>query len=220
MKPSARLQSAIEILDAVFDGKRPADALIGDYFKARRFAGSKDRRAITDRVYRILRARAKLGWMAEQVEISSSPRILVLIDCIVQGEEVESLFDGDQYAPAALKGRELEVLAPLAALDIATAPDHIRLEYPEWLDADLRSSLGNDFEDVLTALNEEASLDLRINALHPDADQAQGELAKQQIETDQGSYSPLCLRTRKRSSWAGSKPIKTGLSTCRMKARN
>ncbi|WP_417790238.1 RsmB/NOP family class I SAM-dependent RNA methyltransferase [Terasakiella pusilla] len=211
MKPSARLQSAIEILDAVFDGKRPADALIGDYFKARRFAGSKDRRAITDRVYRILRARAKLGWMAEQVEISSSPRILVLIYCIVQGEEVESLFDGDQYAPAALKGRELEVLAQLAALDIATAPDHIRLEYPEWLDADLRSSLGNDFEDVLTALNEEAPLDLRINALHPDADQAQGELAKQQIETDQGSYSPLCLRTRKKVKLGGIQAYKDGL---------
>ena len=211
MKPAARIQSAIEILETVFDGKRPADAVIADYFKQRRYAGSKDRRSINEQVYSVLRARARLNWLADKVEISKTPRILVLIDSVLKGEDVESLFTGEQYAPVALKGRELEIIPILAEHDINAAPDHVRLEYPEWLDGDLKTSMGNDFETVLTALNEEAPLDLRINAIHDNAGKAAEELAKQNIETVAGVYSPLCLRTLKKVKLGGLKAYKEGL---------
>ena len=76
MKPSARIQSAIEILEAVFEGKRPADNVITDYFKQRRYAGSKDRRAINDQVYAVLRNRAKLNWLAEKVSAEQTRAFL------------------------------------------------------------------------------------------------------------------------------------------------
>jgi 16S rRNA (cytosine967-C5)-methyltransferase len=48
MRPAARLQAAIEILDQVIESARddgpPADVLVTRYFKTRRYAGSKDRR--------------------------------------------------------------------------------------------------------------------------------------------------------------------------------
>ena len=52
MTPSARVQAAIEILDEVIasalqDGA-PADAIVTRYFKTRRYAGSKDRRAVRE----------------------------------------------------------------------------------------------------------------------------------------------------------------------------
>jgi 16S rRNA (cytosine967-C5)-methyltransferase len=60
MTPSARAQVAIEILDQVIAAARdngpPADALVTRYFKARRYAGSKDRRAVRDLVFRAIRA--------------------------------------------------------------------------------------------------------------------------------------------------------------------
>ncbi|MDV7339220.1 RsmB/NOP family class I SAM-dependent RNA methyltransferase [Terasakiella sp. A23] len=211
MKPSARIQSVIEILTTVFDGKRPADAVIADYFKARRYAGSKDRRAINDQVYRILRNRAKLNWLANKVESTSGPRILTLIDCVQNDLDIENLFTGDQYAPEALSDFEKGLVPVLAQFDTNDAPDPIRLEYPDWLDDDLRASLGDDFEDVLNALNEEAPLDLRINALHENANEAAQLLAKQNIETVAGLYSPLCLRTKKKVKLGGIQAYKEGL---------
>ena len=59
MTPSARVQAAIEILDEVIASARddgpPADAIVTRYFKARRYAGSKDRRAVRDMVFRAIR---------------------------------------------------------------------------------------------------------------------------------------------------------------------
>src|SRR5512133_969515 len=63
MTPAARLQAAIEILDEVIAAARedgpPADALVTRYFKTRRYAGSKDRRAVRELVFRAIRRTAE-----------------------------------------------------------------------------------------------------------------------------------------------------------------
>src|SRR3954465_15895385 len=55
MIPAARAEAAIEILDAVIEAARgggaAADTLVARYFKTRRYAGSKDRRAGREVVY-------------------------------------------------------------------------------------------------------------------------------------------------------------------------
>ena len=60
MTPGARIQAAIDILDLVFDSQRnggpAADQLIRHYFSSRRYAGSKDRRAVRAHVFDVLRA--------------------------------------------------------------------------------------------------------------------------------------------------------------------
>lgn len=59
MTPPARAQAAIEILDQVIAAARddgpPADVLVTRYFKTRRYAGSKDRRAVRDLVFTAIR---------------------------------------------------------------------------------------------------------------------------------------------------------------------
>jgi 16S rRNA (cytosine967-C5)-methyltransferase len=59
MTPAARVQAGIEILDQVIAAARddgpPADVIVGNYFKTRRYAGSKDRRAVRELVYRAIR---------------------------------------------------------------------------------------------------------------------------------------------------------------------
>ncbi|MCY7279915.1 MAG: RsmB/NOP family class I SAM-dependent RNA methyltransferase, partial [Sphingomonas bacterium] len=59
MTPTARVQAAIEILDTVIAAARddgpPADVIVGTYFKTRRYAGSTDRRAVRELVYRAIR---------------------------------------------------------------------------------------------------------------------------------------------------------------------
>src|SRR6185503_774839 len=63
MTPAARLQAAIEILDSVIASARddgpPADAIVTRYFKTRRYAGSGDRRAVRELVFRAIRRTAE-----------------------------------------------------------------------------------------------------------------------------------------------------------------
>ena len=63
MTPAARVQAAIEILDEVIASARddgpPADSIVTRYFKIRRYAGSKDRRAVRELVFRAIRAVAE-----------------------------------------------------------------------------------------------------------------------------------------------------------------
>jgi 16S rRNA (cytosine967-C5)-methyltransferase len=59
VNPAARTQAAIELLDEIIAAARgggaAADTLIARYFKARRYAGSHDRRAIRELVFRAVR---------------------------------------------------------------------------------------------------------------------------------------------------------------------
>ena len=60
MTPAARVQTSIELLDAIIEAARakgaPADRILADWFRSNRFAGSKDRRAIRELVYAAIRA--------------------------------------------------------------------------------------------------------------------------------------------------------------------
>src|SRR5688572_27031755 len=62
MTPAARVQAAIEVLDLVIDSARddgpPADSIVTRYFRTRRYAGSKDRRAVRELVFRAIRRTA------------------------------------------------------------------------------------------------------------------------------------------------------------------
>src|SRR3954468_19394012 len=63
MTPAARLQAAIEVLDEVIASARddgpPADTIVTRYFKQRRYAGSGDRRAVRELVFRAIRRSAE-----------------------------------------------------------------------------------------------------------------------------------------------------------------
>ena len=65
--PAARLAAAVELLAAVEAAPRkPADAVANDFFRNRRFIGSGDRRAVSERAWRVLRARRRLAWWLER----------------------------------------------------------------------------------------------------------------------------------------------------------
>src|SRR3546814_13402346 len=59
MTPAARVQAAIEILDQVIaaarDNGAAADTLIARYFRDRRYAGAKARRAVRELAYAAIR---------------------------------------------------------------------------------------------------------------------------------------------------------------------
>ena len=101
MTPGARAQSAIELLDEIIiaarDGGAAGDTLIARYFKTRRYAGSKDRRAIRDLVYRAIR---RAGDPPKDGRAA-------LIGLARSEPELAAAFDGSPHTPAPILDKEL-----------------------------------------------------------------------------------------------------------------
>ena len=145
MTPAARVQAAIELLDTIIASARgkgaPADRIIADYFRARRYAGSKDRRAVRDLVYHAIR-------LCGPVPDNGRAAMLAVAG---QDEAVAALFDGSPHGPALRGDKEEAAKTGLA---------------PKWLAAALRASgLGGR---EIAALLDRAPLDIRVNALKAD----------------------------------------------------
>lgn len=145
MTPQARVQAGIEILDLVIaaaqGGGASADRITADWFRTRRFAGSKDRRAVRELVFGAIRA-------CGEVPASGRAAMLRL------GElepAILPLFDGQGHGPAPIGPGE-----PVATGGVA----------PAWLEAALDKSgiVGTAAEALLGR----APLDLRVNTLKAD----------------------------------------------------
>ncbi|MDE2561714.1 MAG: RsmB/NOP family class I SAM-dependent RNA methyltransferase [Sphingomonadales bacterium] len=153
MTPAARVQAAIDILDGVIAAARaggaPADRVAGDWLRAHRFAGSKDRRAIRDLVWSAIRACG---------EVPASGRAAML-RLAARNPALPALFDGSNYGPAQIAEGE-----PVAGGGTG----------PGWLVEALEAS-GLDAAEQ-EALLDRAPLDIRVNRLKADRDSLRADL--------------------------------------------
>lgn len=191
MRPAARLQAAIDLLARVEAGEPPERA-IPFYFRTRRYAGAKDRRAVGETVFGVLRHRAWLAWRGGG---AASPRDLVL-GWHVWGdgaapESLAAAWAEERFAPAPPDEAELARLAPP---EPGPAPEWALLNCPEWLLPAFRAACGEDTGEVLEALNRPAPLDLRVNTLKSDREAALARLRGSGLEAEPTPLSPLGIR--------------------------
>lgn len=144
MRPAARLQSAIELVDQIIvaarDGGASADTIAKRFFAERRYAGSKDRRAVRYLAWNAIRS------FGERPDDARSAFV-----AMADGDaDLAALFDGSDYGPAQIGPDE-----PRASGELL----------PAWL-MPLFSPLLDEAEQA--ALLERAPLDLRVNSLKAD----------------------------------------------------
>jgi 16S rRNA (cytosine967-C5)-methyltransferase len=190
MTPGARLQAAIEILDGLANTAQPADGYLRDWFRARRFAGVKDRAAITERVFSVLRHRASLAWRMS----TGDGRSLVLASLLADKESADTiarLFTGEGHAPPALSVAERRALHE-APQD--NPPAHIAGEYPRWLEPELLRTFGADLPAEMRAMNARASVDLRVNTLRAARDDMLVGLRSLNVAAEPTPLSPVGIR--------------------------
>ena len=151
MIPAARVQAAIEIVDEVIraasEGGAAADTIVSRYFKTRRYAGSKDRRAIRKLVFQAIRA------FAEPINGRAA-----LIGLAAEEPALAALFDGSAHGPAPIDSSERGAE---------------RLIVPAWLRSLFDPLVG---ETELAALLERAPLDARVNLLRGTSKEARERL--------------------------------------------
>ncbi len=167
MTPAARVAAAIDILDQIIVAARtqgaPADRLLSDWFRQRRFAGSKDRRAIRELVYAAIRA---CGPVPETGRAA-------MLRLAQQDATIAPLFDGSPYGPEMISAGDVVAQGGIA---------------PAWL-ARLLAEAEVDGAEA-AALLDRAPLDIRINTLKADRDSLVLPVAGEALPVPQGLRLP------------------------------
>ncbi len=187
-------------------GARPADAVANDFFRSRRFIGSGDRRAVGDRVWRVLRSYRRLSWWLGERQ---TPRLLVAASLLLEGTryaELAEAFSGARFAPAPFAPSEQAVLHRLEGrvLEHPSMPDAVRVEVPDWLVTRIAPA-------ELRALLEPAPLDLRVNLLKATRDEARAALAAEGLEAVPTPRSSWGLRIEGRRQVTTGAAFRSGL---------
>lgn len=218
MTPAGRLQAAIDLLAALeAEPRRPADAIANDFFRARRFIGGGDRRAVSDLAWGVVRQRLRLDWHLARVGRAPSARgLLVAHLLLAEGWPPQKLaghFTGDRFAPAALDPGEVDLVRRLAgqALVQPEMPEEARLNLPGWAMPGLVARFGADLAEEARAMEEPAPLDLRANLLKTTRDEARIALAAEGIAAQPTPLSPWGLRVADRRPVTATKAYQAGL---------
>ncbi len=209
MKQAARIQTAIDILEKINHSKIPMDNTIRDFMVHRRYIGSKDRAAIVERVYGIVRHQARLSWLLEQSGVELSPRNFVIADLSWHGQDMTNLFTGEKHAPEPLTDDEKNWAKKL--IEHSKMPVAVQVECPDWAEDKLRGLYGDEFERQLRAMQDAAPLDLRVNTLKGSREEAQNLLAAQEVTTEKTPYSPWGLRVQGKAFMSATKAFSKGL---------
>lgn len=185
MTPAARLQMAIEILEGLENTAQPTDRFLKAWFRSRRFAGSKDRRAIAEQVFAVQRHRAHFAHRMGD----DRPRALVIAALIEGGEDPALLFTGG-YGPAPLTEDERSAIVAAPR----PAPRWVQGEYPQWLDQELRRTFGERLLDEMTAFIPRAPVDIRVNRLKAVRDEVIAALKAEGIAASPAPHAPHGIR--------------------------
>ena len=216
MTPAARVAASIDLLDEIDRQQRPADGVVAAFFRHRRYIGSKDRGAIAEQVYGVLRRQARLDWRIRQLVGNDAigPRRRVIADLAVAGDldGMSSLFGSDRYAAPPLSPEEWRLADRLAGqgLDDPAMPPSVRYECPDWALASLQTTFGDRLGTELAALLTPAPLDLRVNEAATTRDRALARLRRDGVPAEPTPLSPLGIRVHGRPPLAGHVLFKTG----------
>ncbi|MFN4041659.1 MAG: RsmB/NOP family class I SAM-dependent RNA methyltransferase [Brevundimonas sp.] len=192
MTPAARLAAAASILDSIAQGRQPAEAVLKAWGSQNRYAGSKDRRAIADRVYKVLRARGRLSWIMGGREDGRALVIgsLSALDGLPL-DEIEALHSGDGYGPRPLSKQERSRITS----GEGELPGWVAAGLPEFVVEDFKTTYGDAWTEQARALMEpRAPIDLRVNTDRAEVASVEAELREAGLSPEPTPWSPIGLR--------------------------
>lgn len=218
MTPGARLQTAIELLHEIEARPDiPADSVVTEGFRARRYAGSKDRRAVAALAFGVLRRRRQIDWWLARADILATARTRVLaFHQLAAGVDIgamASICPDGPHAPAPLDAQEqgLARLLDGQTFDHPEQPPAVTGNAPDWLYRRFLCRFGESASAELKALELEASVDLRVNTLKTTREAVRTALRSEGVESAPTLLSPIGLRLSGRRALGGVSAYRDGL---------
>ncbi len=185
MHPNALLDLTTELLRAVLKLDQPADAVVSAFFREHRDLGTRERHALAETTYTVLRQRLLFQHMAQSGNGPLERRLAILA---WQGSE--------DFLRRAATPQEQAWLAQIAKIDRATLPEKLRHNLPDWLATPLKDTLGDEFWPLVQAMSEAAPLDLRVNIHKARREDVQRTLTEAGFTVAPTPFSPWGLRVQ------------------------
>lgn len=200
MKIYRNLSAAVvEGLHDIFVNKKYADKVIEKILKSNPKWGARDRRFIAETTYDIVR------WYRLFKEISEAEDEdfwkLLGVWCLWNNTEFP---DWEEFE--GLDRKKIE-----ARYEEFQSDRKIKESIPDWLDELGEKELGKEWAKELTALNEEASVVLRVNTLKVNRKSLQQQLEEEEIVTDAPAEFPDALILEQRQNIFTRQQFKDGL---------
>ncbi len=196
-------EHGVALLREVLLWQFPADSVVSRYFRAHAQLGQRQRHVLAETVYAVLRNLRLWRHLAQSATEGSVELRLLLLGW--QGTPQEC------GAAASL----LEWRRQALALPCANLPAALRWSLPDWLAQRLQQSLRplgeTAFETLAQALLQPAPLDLRVNLLKADRQQARQALDLEGIVSRPTALSPWGLRVEGKPALQRSQAFTQGL---------
>lgn len=217
MTPSARCQAAIELLDIIDSSEIAADRIFNRYFRARRYAGGGDRRAVRVLVYKILRERSQIDWWCERLGLESITRHRIIVALALRNSPWPDItpyeaFHDDKFGPATLSIDEKNAAKRGSdkALDSDDQSVAVKCNIPNWAEDMFCPEVNYRFETEINCLVAEAQTDLRTNALRSTREAVLMCLKEEGIEGRPTPYAPHGIRLDVRHPLTSLKAFRDG----------
>ena len=184
MHPTALLDIATELLREVGKLDMPADVVVSNFFRKNRELGPRERHALAETAYAVLRQRLLFQHLAQSGSGVLERRLVILA---WQGNE--TLIRGG------MGPHEQQWLNQVRAIDRNAFSEKLRHNMPDWLAGALKNDLDDEgFWKFVASMSTSAPLDLRVNMFKTNRDKAQAQLHEAGIESFPTPYSPWGLR--------------------------
>jgi 16S rRNA (cytosine967-C5)-methyltransferase len=178
------LQLATQALDLVLDFNRPADAVLSAFFRDHKKLGAHDRAFVAEAVFGVLRRYRYLSVVVP----AANPRTLI----------VAWLIKARGMSGATLeKFAKPELINHIRNAKTDGLPLAVAAELPDWVVEKLQLTM-SDF-DILAlgrALQQQAPLDVRVNAHKANRDTVLAQLQVEGFAVEATPYSPWGIRFR------------------------
>lgn len=184
MNPSALLDLVTELVKSVLKLDMPADMIVSAFFRKHRGLGPRERHTLAETAYHVLRRKTLLQHLAQSGTGALERRLAIL-----GWQGPDALLRG------ALGAHELQWRNQVNSVDRNAFSEKLRHNLPDWLAGALRAQLDDQaFWALVSALDQTAPLDLRVNTLKVKREDVLRVLAEAGIEAAPTPYSPWGLR--------------------------
>jgi 16S rRNA (cytosine967-C5)-methyltransferase len=187
--PPAILGNTEEVLREILRFSAPADTTLSRYFKDHPRLGSRERGAVAEGIYAVLRNKSFFTDFAEAGASPTMRRLTILGLAEAVGAD----------ALGGLTEEETAFLARIKEIDRSLMPAQMRSNLPKWLFDKFVAQYGEaEALQLADALNQPAPLDLRVNSIKATRDEVISKLAEAPIAAAPMPYAPLGLRVLKK----------------------
>jgi 16S rRNA (cytosine967-C5)-methyltransferase len=208
-RPSARppvsaspLALAAHLLQQTLQFQQPPDALLAHAMRGPSRLGARLRTAVADALFAALRDLPRWHWLAAHVRGRAATPLDVaqwrqqpgwcedIVRLAWPSAALPALAEADAHAAADVQLWQQQV----AGVDLASAPESVRLGLPPWLLQRLHEVVGDEREALAAALRQSAPLDLRVNALRAKRAAVLDELRSAGLPAEPTPHAPWGIR--------------------------